>query len=131
MPIPDSQGTTFTFNSVAFLATNVKVMSSVNEIDASTLELTSGSMRAYQPAPLKDGDMVSCQYFGTQKPPMDKNYTLTCAKLGISGTALCTKWENEAKVGELLTGSAEFRLSGGTTRDDGTDATDGTDTTTP
>lgn len=121
--IADSQGTTFTFNAVAFLATNVKVMSSVNEIDASTLELASGSMRAYQPAPLKDGDMVSCQYFGTEKPAMDKNYTLECAKLGISGEALCTKWENEAKVGELLTGSAEFRLSGGTTKATGTPTT--------
>jgi hypothetical protein len=131
MAIADSQGTTFTFNAIAFLATNVKVMSSVNEIDASTLDLASGSMRAYQPAPLKDGDTVSCQYFGTQRPAMDKNYAIACAKLGISGNALCTKWENEAKVGELLTGSAEFRLSGGTTRDDGTDATDGTDTTTP
>ena len=128
--IPDSQGTTFTFNAVAFLATNVKVMSSVNEIDASTLDLASGSMRAYQPAPLKDGDMVSCQYFGTQRPPMDKNYAIACAKLGITGNAICTKWENEAKVGELLTGSAEFRLSATTTRDDGT-GTDGTDTTTP
>jgi hypothetical protein len=115
MPIPDSQGTTFTFNGVAFLATNVKVMSSVNEIDASTLDLESGSMRAYQPAPLKDGDMVSCQFFGMTQPPMDKNYTIACATLGISGEALCTKWENEAKVGELLTGSAEFRLSGGAT----------------
>jgi hypothetical protein len=31
--------------------------------------------------------------------------------LGITGNALCTKWENEAKVGELLSGSAEFRMS--------------------
>jgi hypothetical protein len=111
MPIADSQGTTFTFNSVAFLATNIKVMSSVSEIDASTLALASGSMRAYQPAPLVDGDTVSCQYFGVQKPAMDKVYAIECDTLGISGNALCTKWENEAKVGELLTGSAEFRMS--------------------
>ena len=128
-PIPDAQGLIFTFNAINFLATNVKTMASVNEIDASTLDIPNGQGRYYQPAPLKDGDTVSCQFFGTTKPLMDKNYKLVCAKLGLNSDALCTKWELEAKVGELLTGSAEFRLSyTATTRDDDTD---GTDTTTP
>jgi hypothetical protein len=111
MPIPDSQGTQFKFNGVAFLATNVKVMGSVSEIDASTLDLASGSMRAYQPSPLVDGDTVSCTYYGTQRPDQSAVHAIECDTLGISGNALCTKWENEAKVGELLAGSAEFRMS--------------------
>jgi hypothetical protein len=111
MPIPDSQGTTFEFNGVVFLATNVKCSGSVNEIDASTLDLPSGSMKAYQPAPLVDGDTVSCTYYGTQRPDQTDTHTISCLSLGISGKALCTKWENEAKVGELLSGSAEFRMS--------------------
>jgi len=111
MPIPDSQGTLFTFNAIPFLATGIKCSGTVSEIDASTLDLKSGSMKAYQPAPLVDGDMVSCTYYGTQRPAQDKVYEIECDKLGISGFALCTKWENEAKVGELLSGSAEFRMS--------------------
>jgi hypothetical protein len=111
MPIPDSQGTTFEFNGVTFLATNVKVGGSVTEVDASTLDLPSGSMRAYQPAPLVDGDTVSCTYYGTERPDQKTTHPISCEKLGITGNALCTKWENEAKVGELLSGSAEFRMS--------------------
>ena len=113
MPIPDSQGTTFTFNGQEFEATMVKTSSSVNELDASTLKLPSGSMRAYQPAPLVDGDTISCQYFGIEKPDMATVHDIACATLGITGKALCTKFENEVKVGELITGSAEFRLSAG------------------
>jgi hypothetical protein len=108
--IATSQGTTFSFNSVTFSATNVKVSKSVNEVDVSTLDLTAGSMRTYQVAPLVDGDVISLTYFGATRPDMTGAHAITCETLGISGTAICTKFSADAKVGELLMGDAEFRL---------------------
>lgn len=110
-PIETSQGTSMEFAGVKFRATMVKVSGSVNETDVSTLDLDDGSMRAYQTSPLVDGDTISCAYFGVERPNMSGPQDITCAKFNISGKAICTKWSNEAKVGEMITGDAEFRLT--------------------
>jgi len=111
-PIETSQGTTMTFGAITFRATMVKVNGQVNEIDVSTLDLEDGSMRVYETAPLVDGDTVSCQFFGVERPDQTAPQTIACAKFGITGKAICTKFSNEAKVGEKITGDAEFRLMG-------------------
>ena len=112
MPIADSQGTTFSFNGVDFTARNVKVKRTAPPIDVTSLAETSGQMRVYQPAVLRDGDMITCEYWGTTAPSQGDSGTITCATLGISGDAFCEDFELTAAVGELIVGTASFRLTG-------------------
>jgi hypothetical protein len=110
--IADSQGTTFTFNAVEFTARNVKVKRSRGTIDVTPLSATSGSTRVLQAAPLADGDVITCEYWGTTAPARGTSSAITCSKLAISGTAFCEEFELTAQVGELIVGTASFKLTG-------------------
>jgi hypothetical protein len=110
--IGDSQGTTFTYNSVAFVAKNVKVKRSRALIDVTSLGEASGSTRIQQAAPLVDGDVITCEYWGTTAPARGSSAAIACSKLGISGNAFCEEFELTAQVGELLVGTASFKLTG-------------------
>ena len=111
--IADSQGTTFTFNSVEFVATQVKVKRSRAAIEVTPLSQASGTNRKYQNAPVSEVT-ISCDYYGSTAPDMSSSHTISCSALSISGEAICEDFELTAKVGELLVGTASFRLSGGT-----------------
>jgi len=113
VPIADSQGTTFTFNQVAFVATQIKVKKARNAIDITALSQASGTNRKYQGAPINDVT-ISCDYYGTTAPDIGIVHNLSCVTLSISGDAICEDFELTAKVGELIVGTASFRLSGGT-----------------
>jgi hypothetical protein len=121
MPIPDSQGTIFTFNGVTFEATSVKKKKSgpdleSDKIDVSTVNLPSGSKRVYQDPPLI-GDtasgtepVITVSFLGLEEPDQEAPHEITCAKLNISGMAWCTEYEVEANVGDVLKGTASFRI---------------------
>jgi len=112
-PIVDSQGTTFSFNSVDFLAKNVKVKTSRALVDVTPLSQASGTMRKMQPSPLQDGTVITCEYFGTTAPSVSGSAALpvSCAKLGISGNAYCEDFELTAAVGELVMGNLTLKMS--------------------
>ena len=110
--LPDSQGTTFTFNSVDFVATEVKVKRKRATVDTTPLSAAAGSTRRLQAAPLVDGDEISCTYLGTTAPVRGTKAAISCSTLGISGDAFCEDFELTAKVGELIQGTATFKLSG-------------------
>jgi hypothetical protein len=110
--IADSQGTTFTFNAVEFTARNVKVKRSRPTIDVTSLSAAAGSTRLLQSAPLADGDVITCEYWGTTAPPRGASHAIACQKLGISGNAFCEEFELTAQVGELIVGTASFKLTG-------------------
>jgi hypothetical protein len=110
--IADSQGTTFTFNSVTFTAKNVKVKRSQAYVDVTPLSATAGSTRVLQAAPLVDGDQITCEYWGTTAPARGTASAITCSTLGISGSAVCEDFELTAAVGELIVGNATFKLTG-------------------
>jgi hypothetical protein len=111
--IADSQGTTFTFNSVDFIATQVKVKKARAAIDVTPLSQASGTNRKYQGAGVNEVT-INCDYYGTTAPDIGVVHTLSCSTLSISGDAICEDFELTAKVGELIVGAAAFRLSGGT-----------------
>ena len=108
--IEDSQGTTFTFNSVDFKARNVKVKRSQAFEDVTPLSQAAGTYRKMQKKPLKDGDEITCEYWGVTAPPQTDKYAIACATLGISGHAICEDFELTAAVGELIVGNATFRI---------------------
>ena len=110
--IADSQGTTFTFNSVDFVAKQVKVKRSRELVDITSMAAAAGSTRIQQAAPLVDGDEITCEYWGTTAPARGTRAAITCATLGITGNAFCTDFELTAQVGELIVGAATFKLTG-------------------
>lgn len=109
--IADSQGTTFTFNSVEFVAKNVKVKRSRPTIDTTPLSQAAGTMRLLQAAPLADNDEITCEYMGTTAPARGTKAAISCAALGISGQAFCEDFELTAAVGELIMGNATFKMT--------------------
>lgn len=109
--IPDSQGTTFTFNSVDFVAKQVKVKRSRPTVDVTPLSQAAGTIRMLQQAPLKDGDEISCEYWGTTAPATGTKGAISCSTLGITGQAFCEEFELTAQVGELIVGNATFKLT--------------------
>jgi hypothetical protein len=110
--IADSQGTTFTFNSVTFTARNVKVKRSQSYVDVTPLSAAAGSTRVLQKAPLVDGDEISCEYWGTTAPVRGTIAAISCSTIGVSGNAVCEEFELTAAVGELIVGTATFKLTG-------------------
>jgi len=112
MPVASSQGTTFTFNSVTFVAKNVKVKRTASYVDVTPLSASDGSTRVLQVAPLVDGDQITCEYWGTTAPTRGTGAAIVCSTLGISGTAVCEDFELTAATGELIVGNASFKLTG-------------------
>lgn len=110
--IADSQGTTFIFGGATFLAKNVKVKRSRAYIDVTPLSAASGTTRKLQASPLVDGDEISCEYWGTTAPSRGEPAAIACSTLGVSGNAVCEEFELTAAVGELIVGTATFRLVG-------------------
>lgn len=122
MPVADSQGTTFSFGSVTFAATNIKVKKTGKgydqDVDVSTLDLASGADKVYESPALYDygpagrAIEISLSYLGDDEPDRENELTLTCAKFGLADTARCTEFEIEAAVGEKLKGTASFVIKG-------------------
>jgi hypothetical protein len=112
MPVASSQGTAFTFNSVTFVAKNVKVKRTATYVDVTPLSASDGSTRVLQVAPLLDGDQITCEYWGATAPARGTAAAIACSTLGISGTAVCEDFELTAAVGELIVGNATFKLTG-------------------
>jgi hypothetical protein len=128
MPVTDSQGSTITFNGVTFKGTDVNITygggggaaSSTAQIDVSHLGIPSGSNKEYQSPPL--GEVVSAAGVGVlatismnfldlQKPILNVEHPIDLgAKLAIKGTAKCTEYTLEAKVNDVIRGSAKFDL---------------------
>ena len=110
--IADSQGTTFSFNGGEFVAKNVKVKRARATVDVTSLSAAAGSTRVLQAAPLVDGDVITCEYWGTTAPARGTAGAISCDKLSISGSAFCEDFELTAQVGELIVGTASFKLTG-------------------
>lgn len=122
MPVADSQGTTFTFGTTTFAATNIKVKKTGKgydqDVDVSTLDLASGADKVYESPALYDygpagrSIEISLSYLGDDEPNTDDELTLVCAKFGINDPARCSEFELEAAVGEKIKGTATFVIKG-------------------
>lgn len=122
MPVADSQGTTFTFGSVTFSGTNIKVKKTGKgydqDVDVSTLDLASGADKVYEAPALYDygpagrSIEISLSYLGLDEPDTENESTLVCSKFGLNDLARCTEFELEAAVGEKIKGTATFVIKG-------------------
>lgn len=121
MAYESAQGLGFTFSGKTFFLTSVSFNKKVAEVDVSDLSTPQGSFRSYRPAPLRDGDELSVEFYGMEFPQMTatgnivwnvdgsgSNASLTTS---LPTVALCTSSQLQAASGELIKGSATFRIT--------------------
>lgn len=121
MPYESAQGLSFAFSGKTFTLTSVSFSKKVSEVDVSGLNTKQGEFRSYRSAPLRDGDELSVEFFGLEFPQMTATGAINWAVDGsgsnaslinsLPTVALCTSSQLQAAAGELIKGSATFRIS--------------------
>lgn len=131
MAYEGSQGINFTFpiqtvtgytvSPATFTCTSIQLTKNVSEIDASSLATKLGGFRTYRPAPIRDGDELQIEFIGLSLPIQTATGSIGWAidaggsnagfTAGIPTAALCTSVNITAAVGELIRGTATFRLT--------------------
>lgn len=116
MAFETAQGITFTFNGITYTATSIAVSRSRGENDISTTDLQAGSFRR-----LRAGKLNTCEikvdWIGGTVPPVKSlgTFTVTGTDIGaadFSGKkALCTGMSISGAAGEMIKGSATFKVS--------------------
>lgn len=122
MPYESSQGIEFKFNYVTYTATSIVVSKSAGEFNVTGTEIPKGAgcLSRYRAGGLLSID-VKVDWVGLTVPPVDDVYAIEFAGSGvgngihggsdISGGALCTGLSITAQAGELIKGSATFKVS--------------------
>ena len=116
MPFENSQGITFSFNNVTYTATSIAVSRTRGEFDVSTTDLASGSFRRFRAGKFHAAD-IKVDWIGGTIPP-----TKIVAPLSLTGTdigaaafsgysAICTGLTISGAAGDLIKGSATFKVS--------------------
>lgn len=121
MAYESSQGIKFDFSNTAFTANSISVSKRVSEIDVTSLETRHGEFRQYRAAPIREGDELKVDFVGLTVPQQTATGQITWTvdgsgsnaafTTGIPTAALCTSVDVTAQVGELIKGSATFRLT--------------------
>lgn len=121
MAYESSQGIKFIFNGATFTANSISSSKRVSEIDVTSLETAQGEFRQYRPSPIRDGDELKVDFVGLTIPTQTATGTISWEidgtgsnagfTAGLPTAALCTSVDLTAQVGELITGSATFRLT--------------------
>lgn len=121
MPYESAQGLSFAFSGKTFTLTSVSFSKKVSEVDVSGLNTKQGDFRSYRSAPLRDGDELSVEFYGLEFPQMtatgavywnvDGSGSNSALISALPTVALCTSSQLQAAAGELIKGSATFRIS--------------------
>lgn len=123
MPFDSPQGVVFSFNDVVYTATSISVSKSQGEFNVTSLEIPSGLGKPrYRAGSLKSMD-IKVDWIGKTLPPTDNVYGISfggsgpASGSGLTGEAisskkaLCTGLSITATAGELIKGSATFKVS--------------------
>jgi hypothetical protein len=121
MAYESSQGIGFSFSGKSFTANQIALSKKLSEIDVTSLADATGGYRSFRPAPIVDAPELKVDFIGMELPQMTATGQITWTVLasgsnagftsGIPTVALCTSADVTAQVGELIKGSATFRLS--------------------
>jgi hypothetical protein len=121
MPFESSQGIDFKFSGQSFTANSIQVSQQVSEIDVSSLSDPTGAFRSFRPAPIREAPELQIEFVGMTLPQMTSTgqivWTIAASgsnagfTTGMPTVALCTQASVTAAVGELIKGSATFRLT--------------------
>jgi len=113
-----SQGTgNFTFGGVSFKITALDVSATAPQTDISHLGTTKGTKRVFKKAPLADSPEVKIDFIGNSIPAVGTKDTFVLTgnfgstKASDCTKAICTQASLKAAVGDIIKGSATFKLS--------------------
>lgn len=121
MAFETSQGIKFTFGGTMYTATSIAVSRSRGENDISTTDLASGSLRRLRPGKLNNIE-IKVDWIGGMIPPVKtvQEFKVEGTDIGASGfttgvytaaRALCTGLSVSGAAGEMIKGSATFKIS--------------------
>lgn len=105
-------GITFVFSNSTYTATQISVNRSVSEIDCTSTDIKDNGLRRF-----RGGEVENCEikvdWIGLSIPPIDTTAAFTLSDgFGHTGSiALCTGLSITATAGELIKGSATFKVS--------------------
>ena len=121
MAYESSQGIVFKFNGVKYTATSVAVAKSRGDFALTSTDITgTGSLARYRPGGLMSLE-IKVDWIGKTIPPTDDLYAITFDDGSVDPTdgdldpnmnrAVCTGLQITAQAGELIKGSATFKVS--------------------
>lgn len=107
----------FTFASATYKITSLEVSASAAQTDVSHLGVAAGQKRIFKKAPLTDSPEVKIDFIGNSLPAVGTkgDFTLVgnfgVTKASECTKAICTQASLKAAVGDIIKGSATFKLS--------------------
>lgn len=112
MPYESAQGISFTFASSNYTATSIAVSKSRQEFDISSTDLDEGDFRRIR-AGVLDNIEIKVDWIGLVVPPVKQPQAfLLTGGLGVTGGyAICTGLSITGAAGDLIKGSATFKVS--------------------
>lgn len=121
MAFESAQGVVFTFNGTVYTATSISVSRSQGEFNVTSLNIKpSDGKPRYRAGGLKSLEL-KVDWIGATVPPTDNVYSIAmggegaASESGITGdsigVALCTGLSITAQAGDLIKGSATFKVS--------------------
>lgn len=121
MAFETAQGITFKFNSIVYTATSISVSRSRGENDISSTDLTGGSIRRLRAGKLNSVE-IKVDWIGGTIPPVKtvQTFALDGTNIGANdfttgaftaARALCTGLSVSSAAGEMIKGSATFKIS--------------------
>jgi hypothetical protein len=123
MAFDSPQGVIFSFNGVVYTATSISVSKNQGEFNVTSLDIPSATGKPrYREGGLKSLEL-KVDWVGVTVPPTDNVYAIAlggagnAAGTGITGEALgarkalCTGLSIAAQAGDLIKGSATFKVS--------------------
>lgn len=105
-------GVTFTFGGQGYTATQISVSRSAAEVDCTSTDLNNGDPRRYRAGDAENVD-IKVDWIGLVVPTVTATQLFTLSGFpGSTGTkALCTGLSISANAGDLIKGSATFKVS--------------------
>lgn len=103
----------FVFNGDTYKATSISVTPSAAEFDVTTTDVPVDGCRRYRPGAVQSCD-IKVDWVGLTIPQVEETaaFSISSGSLGHTGSiALCTGLSITAQAGELIKGSATFKVS--------------------
>ncbi len=105
-------GITFTFGGSTYTATSVSVSRGAAEIDCTSTDVPDDGLRRYRASEVENVD-IKVDWVGLQVPDVTatQSFTLTNFSAATGSKALCTGLSITATAGDMIKGSATFKVS--------------------
>jgi hypothetical protein len=109
---PYAVGIAFTFNGQPYTATQISVSRSASEIDCTSTDIPIDGLRRFRASEVENCE-IKVDWVGLTLPPVDRTAAFTLSTgFGHTGAiAFCTGLSVTATAGDLIKGSATFKVS--------------------